>query len=165
MPSILFVCTANMVRSPMAMALWRQMLGAAALDWQVESAGTWTVDGQPAAARAIQALKDRGALLSGHRSRPVSAELLRRFDLILVMETGHKEALKVEFPEVAGRVYLLSEMVGSRYDIPDPIGGPLSDYVETANEIERILSKGYGRICQLCQAAQAGPAAPAEPGG
>jgi protein-tyrosine phosphatase len=70
-------------------------------------------------------MKTMGLDTSGHRSRRVTGEMMADFDLILTMEAGHKEALLVEFPELAGRIYMLSEMVGDRRDIADPIGGPL----------------------------------------
>jgi protein-tyrosine-phosphatase len=65
------------------------------------------------------------------------------------MEAGHKEALKVEFPEVAGRVYMMSEMVGEQYDINDPIGEPYEEYEKTANDMEMLFEKGLGRIQEL----------------
>ena len=148
MPSVLFVCTANVCRSPMAEALWRSRLAEEA-GWRVESAGTWALDGQLAARYAQQVLKGRGSDLSQHRSRVVDKELLESFNLILVMEQGHKEALRFEFPGVASRVYLLSEMVDESRDIHDPIGGSLLDFEDTAREIDRILEKGSEKIRRL----------------
>jgi protein-tyrosine-phosphatase len=115
-------------------------------DWKVESAGTWTIEGEAAAPRAIQVLREKGLDLDGHRSRMVTEELLSQFQLVLTMEAGHKEALKVEFPRYANRIYLLSEMIELKYDIEDPIGKSLQDYQETADEIEKILQKGMKRI-------------------
>jgi protein-tyrosine-phosphatase len=148
MPSVLFVCTANICRSPMAEALWRSRLGDAA-GWRVESAGTWAMDGQPAAHYARQVIKQRGSDLSQHRSRVVDKELLESFRLILVMEQGHKEALRFEFPAIASRVYLLSEMEDESRDIHDPVGGSLLDFEEAARELDRILEKGSEKIRRL----------------
>ena len=88
---------------------------------------------------------------SGHRSRRVTGEMMADFDLILTMEAGHKEALLVEFPEIAGRIFMLSEMVGEMRDIADPIGGPLQDYEETAQELDHLLSQGFRRIVSLAE--------------
>ena len=119
--------------------------------WCVESAGTWSVEGQPAASytRAILAL--RGIDIDDHRSRSLNKELLRRFNLILTMEEGHKEAITVEFPEIAQRVYLLSEMVNEIYNIQDPIGGTVDQFEMTAQEFENIFERGFGKIADLAR--------------
>jgi protein-tyrosine-phosphatase len=149
MPSVLFICTANQIRSPMATALFRQCLGGADRSWRVESAGVWGRDSLPAVGQARQLLAERGVDISSHRSRMVSPELLEQFALILVMERGHKEALRVEFPHLARRVFLLSEMVGLEYDIEDPIGAGVEKYRSVMLEIERLLVDGYERIVEL----------------
>lgn len=149
MPSILFVCTANICRSPMAMALWRAKTGVSAADWHIESAGTWAIDGQPAAAGTQSALQERGLDVSQHLSRTVTTEMLLSFNLILTMERGQKEALMAEFPQIARRVFMLSEMVSEIYDIEDPVGGSLADFRATLGEIDDILTRGSERISRL----------------
>ena len=74
-------------------------------EWVVESAGTWTTEGQPVPALTLQVAR-RLALrgLEKQRTRQVSRELLSRFDLSIVMEAGHKEALQMEFPELAAQI-------------------------------------------------------------
>ncbi len=89
--------------------------------------------------------------ISDHLSQIVSAELLRSFNLILTMEPGHKEALQIEFPEVARRVYLLSEMIGMTFVIIDPVGGEIDEYRVTAREIDRIISDGFDKIANLAK--------------
>lgn len=150
MHTVLFVCTANICRSPMAMGLLRQMVGNAE-DWRIESAGTWSISGEPAAWNTQMILDQRGINIRNHRSRPVNRDLLKEFNLILVMEAGQKEALRVEFPEVADRVYLISEMVGGSYNIPDPMGFSIESFEETAREISQILEKGFDKIRQLSE--------------
>jgi protein-tyrosine-phosphatase len=151
MPSVLFVCTANIIRSPMAMAIFRARLGPAAAHWRIESAGTWAVEGEPAANRARYVMQARGLSLNDHSSRVVTRGMLRQFNLILTMERGQKEALQAEFPEVARRVYLLSEMAGTDTDVRDPIGGMTVDFEDTALELERLIDRGFERICQMAQ--------------
>jgi protein-tyrosine-phosphatase len=148
MHSVLFVCTANICRSPLAMGLLREKVKDAQ-DWKIESAGTWTVDGEAAAARTIQVLDERGITLKDHHSRIITGDMLAQFNLILTMEHGHKEALKVEFPKMAKRIYLLSEMVGQKYEIEDPMGSSYQDFQVTANEIARIIDQGFDRIESL----------------
>ncbi len=118
-------------------------------DWQVESAGTWAIKGRYASDFSQQVMKERGLDLSNHRSQGVEREFLRKFDLILTMEKGHKEALRVEFPEISARVHTLSEMVGSDQDVEDPIGRSLAEYRATADEIEHLLSEGFQKIMTL----------------
>lgn len=151
MHSVLFVCTANICRSPMAEGLLRARLGDAAPDWRIDSAGTWAMDGEGAAPRAIKVLKTRGIDLSEHRSRIVNPAILSRANLVLVMEKGHKEALQVEFPRYASKIYLLSEMVGEIHEIKDPIGRSTADFEKTAHELEDILERGLGVIAQLSE--------------
>jgi len=67
------------------------------------------------------------------------------------MEAGQKEALKVEFPEIAGRIYMVSEMVGEQYDISDPIGEPYEEFEKTAQELELIFEKALDRIQKLAE--------------
>lgn len=152
--SVLFVCTANICRSPMAMGLMRHKVSPAGPDSPadeivVASAGTWALGGQPAALNSILAMAELGIDISDHASRVVDLEMISRFNLVLTMETGHKEALQVEFMEYASRVYLLSEMIGRRYNIQDPIGKSLREFRHTAAEIDKILTSGYSKILSL----------------
>lgn len=149
MPSLLFVCTANICRSPMAMAIFKSKITHDTANWRIESAGTWAVEGMPASINSQQVLADHQIDLSYHLSRPIDVIDLDKFDLILVMEHGHKEAIQMEYPEVAGRVYLLWEMVGEKKDVHDPYGGRLVDYADTAEEIDQILTKGMEKIKEL----------------
>jgi protein arginine phosphatase len=151
MRSVLFVCTANVCRSPMAMGLLRAKVAALgeAADWRIESAGNWAEPGQPAAINTRLIVAERGVDLTSHRSRLVTRELLKEFNLVLTMEDGQKEALRTEFRENARRVFLLSEMIGKSYDIVDPVGKPIEEYRWTAHEIRVILNDGYERIRTL----------------
>ena len=135
----------------MASAIFNEMLteNQAPGEWQVESAGTWALDGQPAADGSLSVMGERGIDISDHRSQSVNREILHSFDLILTMEWGHKEALQTEFPEIANRIHLLSEMANQTGNVDDPYGGPDSGYEETANKIEELLKAGYERILQL----------------
>ena len=149
MPSILFVCTANMCRSPMAMVMFKSQVDQLDEEWDVASAGTWAGEGARATPMARLSMSARGLDLSDHRSQLVGEDLLRSYALILTMERGHKEALGIEFPEVKDKVYLLSEMVGENHDIRDPIGGSMDDFRDTVEELDRILTDGYEEISKL----------------
>ena len=144
--SILFICSANICRSPMAEGLFRAMLGPEAAQWRVESAGVWALPGYAAAANTLRVLQKRNIDLSLHLARQVTPEMASAFNLILTMEHNHKEALQAAFSNLAGRVFLLTEMAGKKYDIADPIGLELSDFEATAQELEGILARGMERI-------------------
>jgi protein-tyrosine phosphatase len=155
MPSILFVCTANQFRSPIAAACLLDLIqkGNLAGEWKVESAGTWTSAGLPAAATALQAAERLGFRgLQGHLSRQVSQKLLDEFDLILVMEGGHLEGISSEFPSVMGRITLLSQVAdGVAFNVPDPFG-PGGNAELVVSQLQALIQKGFQRILELAQA-------------
>ncbi|MBE0695812.1 MAG: low molecular weight protein arginine phosphatase [Anaerolineaceae bacterium] len=120
-------------------------------DWLVESAGTWAVNGKTASKNSQIVMTRRKLDIRKHRSRIVTSEMLAGSDLIITMETGHKEALCLEFPFVAARVFLLNEMVGNGESIKDPYGGTLQEYEETASLLENVIEKGMDRILSLVE--------------
>lgn len=148
--SILFVCTANQCRSPLAAALFQRQLGETVDRWSIASAGTWAKSGIPAhpltqaAAAQIYDLN-----LKTHRSQSIDKLSLTDYRLILAMAQGHKEAICAEFPAVAQSVYLLSEMVGMNFDIADPVQGDLALHMTTLRQIDGLLERGMARINQL----------------
>jgi protein-tyrosine-phosphatase len=151
MYSVLFVCSANICRSPMAMGLLQSLARQEAGQWRIASAGIWAQPGYPAAVNTQLILWRKGIDLSQHDSRPIRRDWMAEFNLILTMERGQKEALRAAFPEYAGKVFLLSEMIGQVGDIADPIGEPLAAFEETAAEIEQILSQGLAQIRSLAE--------------
>ena len=149
MNSVLFICSANICRSPMAMGLLRSMVKDSSDQWEIESSGVWDMGDQQVAANTQLVLQERGIDLNDHTSCTVIGTMLSEFNLVLVMEDIHKEILKLAFPEYTDRIYMLSEMVEEFYDIFDPIGRSLADFEETALEMERILTEGFEKISIL----------------
>lgn len=147
--SVLFVCTANICRSPMAMGLLRSKIDSESSVWRIESAGVHAVEGMTASEFTQVVLEKRGIQIRYHLSQKVTRELLESFNLILVMETNHKDAIHAAYPDIRDRVFLMSEMVGGTYDIVDPIGRSLHDYEQTAHEMEKILDNGFSKIAGL----------------
>lgn len=151
MPNILVICTANQCRSPIAASMLERALRQRfpETEWHVSSAGTWARPGVPATAAMQTLAQERGIDLSAHRSREVDQAMLSAADLVLVMESGHKEALNIEFADLADRFHLFSEMAGPGYSIADPIGGSAAQYRYTAEELERLIAGGVDRIGEL----------------
>lgn len=151
MPTVIFICTANICRSPVAEVLFADWLRkhAVAGDWRVSSAGTWAEDGAPASSYSSEVLAELGFDLKPHRARRVDRQMIEAADLLLCMTRSQREALQAEFPDLADRIQLLSAMAGLAYDISDPYGGARQGYVEMVAEIQHLLAAGGPRIVGL----------------
>lgn len=153
MYSVLFVCTGNQYRSPLAAACLRKILRhTGELDeYNISSAGTWVVPGLPASPVLVQFARNHNIELDDHHTCEVNLELLQKQDLVLVMEQGHREALKTEFPCMKNRIFLLSEVVDKHvYDIPDPAKN-LKDFENLAGDLVELVERGAREICWLAK--------------
>ncbi len=133
MSNILFVCTGNTCRSPMAAGIYN----AGALSRGLEparSAGIFAVPGDPATPNAVVAAAEYGADISAHRAQPVTAALLRGSDAVYCMTPSHLSALTALFPDCAEKCRLLDPR-----GIPDPYGGDLDCYRRTAAAIHAAV--------------------------
>ena len=118
MKHILFVCTGNTCRSPMAQALFARYAREKGLDAVADSAGLAALPGAPASANAVAALAEVGEDLSAHRAKPVTRELLDAADRVYCMSQSAVDALKNAGYD--------ARLLGA--GIPDPYGGTLEDY-------------------------------------
>ena len=137
---LMFICTGNICRSPMAEYLLRHHLGSKTF-WQVRSAGLAAMDGWPASQPAIDVLSECGVDLTSHRSHRVTKERIDPATLIMVMTTSHALELKQRFPEARDRIHLLKSFdpSGRGGEIQDPIGGDIRTYRRIRDEIDAAL--------------------------
>ncbi len=142
---VVFVCTGNTCRSPLAEALCKKrladVLGCAAEDlpgrgFVVWSAGLAAAPGGPAAPEAVEVARAYGADLAGHRSRPLTADLAARADHLVVMTRDHARALAQHYPRPGARPRLL-DPAGA--DVADPVGHPAPVYAACGEQIWRHL--------------------------
>lgn len=152
MPAILFVCTANRFRSPIAEAYFVRKLSSMRTSdsWTVASAGTWTPTDLPAHPKAVKAAAKLDLDLSTHRTREVDATLLKIYDLIVVMQQGHKEALELEFPFVRGKVILLGSLANvPGGEIPDAARDNFVQPDAAAGMVCACIDKSFAEIVRL----------------
>lgn len=139
---VLFVCTGNTCRSPMAEALFRDMVRERA-DYQVSSAGVAAAPGMPASKHSAALLKARGIDLDSFKSRMLDRQILEQATHVFAMSSHHMAAIADEFPAHSDKVYLVSEFVAEDAlrgrDLSDPFGQGRSAYEQTLRDLEIIL--------------------------
>jgi RpiB/LacA/LacB family sugar-phosphate isomerase len=143
MKTILFVCTGNVCRSPMAEGLFRHATKGRG-DYEVFSAGVGAIDGLPPSENAVRALRELGIDISQQRSRMLTADLVRRADYIFGMTHSHVDAIMLLYPQAAEKTFLLREfdetLDSFENDISDPIGGSYEVYQNCRDQIEQGIA-------------------------
>src|SRR5258708_29260078 len=144
---VLFVCTGNICRSPLAASLLERALKERGLEVAVTSAGTGAWDGAPASEGAYLVGLERGLDLSGHRARLLTRDLVEDADFILTMARHHRA--RVDELGGEGRVFVLGEYAGREGDeaeVSDPFGGDLDIYRNTCAELEALVGNTAERL-------------------
>jgi uracil phosphoribosyltransferase len=136
---LLFVCTGNTCRSPMAEALARDIFSRAGVEAEVSSAGVSAYGNAAPSRHALEAMKKEGLDISAHRSRQLTEDMVSQSNLILVMTRRHREALKAMWPDKAGKTYTLAEYAGKKKDITDPFGMDYGAYQLCAGQLKELL--------------------------
>lgn len=132
---LLFICSGNTCRSPLAAALARQVFGG---EVEARSAGLAAWEGQTASEHAVQVAGEYGESLLNHRAEPVRAELLQEADWIIPMTKSQQEHLIRLYPQYTGKIKYLGAWADNR-DVQDPWGGSLEKYRQTASQIKVML--------------------------
>ncbi|MBN1826324.1 MAG: low molecular weight protein arginine phosphatase [Candidatus Eisenbacteria bacterium] len=160
---VLFVCSGNTCRSPMAEGLFRSLLPESWKD-RVEavSAGTGALPGEPPSPEARRAAEEGGVDIDGTRSRRLTADLVRRADLIVVMARHHRRTVLDLDPEADVKTVLLHDLDAeggkrSLRDVSDPFGSTLDVYRGTFEEIRRALRRGWKQIGERLFGSDGGP--------
>jgi glycine hydroxymethyltransferase len=159
MKTVLFVCTGNVCRSPMAEALFRRAAEGRGA-YRILSAGVGAIDGQPPSPHAVQVLQELGLDISGSRSRMLTSDLVQQADYIFGMTHGHVDAITMLYPQAAEKIFLLREFDETlddfEKDIGDPIGASYETYLSCRDQIEQGIASLLKFIEQTAAVA-AGP--------
>ena len=141
--TILFVCTGNTCRSPMAEGLFHMLAASLGLDAEAASCGLIAMQGEPAAENAIEAAAHLGADISGHAARQITEAMVAGAAHILGMTRGHVDVLRLRFPDHASRIDTLDNT-----DIADPFGGGSEIYADAAAQIHAATLRLVSRLAR-----------------
>ena len=151
---VLFVCTGNTCRSPMAEGFFKQISQNDA-DLSCASAGIGAVGGQSASRNSIVAMAEEGIDIQTHRSEPVTSDLIQQADFILVMTYHHLYSLLLLYPQAADKLFLLKEFMPpndrSNREVMDPFGQPLEIYAACRNQLSEAIGYLYPLLKEASQ--------------
>ncbi|MGD6991190.1 low molecular weight protein arginine phosphatase [Sutcliffiella horikoshii] len=133
--NVLFVCTGNTCRSPMAAAI---LAGRDIKDVEVRSAGVFAMPGSEASSQAREVLKEKGLPVE-HQSSQVSDELIEWADYIFTMTAQHKMLLENSYPNSLGKTYTLKGFAEQNGEVMDPYGGSVETYRATFEELQNVI--------------------------
>jgi len=158
MKTVLFVCTGNVCRSPMAEALFRRATRGRG-EFRALSAGLGAMNDQPPTPHSVAAMRELGMDISTQRSRAVTADLVRQADYIFGMTHSHVDTILLLYPQASEKTFLLREfdetLNAYEKDISDPIGGSYEVYENCRHQIEQ----GVASLLKFMEQHKISPAA------
>ena len=143
MMNIVFVCTGNTCRSPMAEGIFNSFINKG---YFANSAGIFANPQDKPSENSIIAMKKLGIDIKVHRARQLDEELINCAHLILTMSQSHKNAILNANPELSNKVFTLAEFSGINKDISDPFGQSVEVYEKCAKEIFNLVKKAYDKL-------------------
>ena len=146
--NVLFICTGNICRSPMAEGYLKYLCAKNNKKVNVKSAGTMALDGEQASPQAILVMSKSGIDISLHSSQALCQHLLDWADRVIVMSSLQRLFILHNFKseDLSSKIVLLNSFAGIQKDIPDPFGGDYIHYCECFREIKKALDKFIGSI-------------------
>lgn len=141
MKQIIFICTGNTCRSPMAEGFFKAQDGEKRLQLGASSAGIFTQDGIPVTQNAVYVAKELGVDIAGHTARLLTADMVMQARYLVCMTGAHADRVMQEYPMYAQKVFTLSQS-----DIADPFGGTREQYYQVAHEIQQAIAQLITRL-------------------
>lgn len=134
---VVFVCTGNTCRSPMAEAIFKEKTE----NHTASSAGLSVLFPTPAAENAVRVMQERGIDISAHRASQLTETVVREADLILTMTEGHRKLLVTLFPAAKEKTHTLASFAGAEDDVQDPFGGSPETYRACADQLAQLIGE------------------------
>ena len=150
---VLFVCSGNTCRTPMAAVLFRDLVAKDATyresGMEARSAGTTATGGEPAAELAVSALRHRGVELGPHRATGFSQEVAAWADVILTMTEAHRRAVVQRAPAAGPKTFTIASYAGGDGDVEDPLDQGTEAYERCAVRLSELMPRVAARMCGL----------------
>ena len=141
MDKIVFICTGNTCRSPMAEGLFKSLNGEQKTGLEAISAGIFTNNGMPASENAVIVAKELGADISNHKSQMLNGDIVNDAKYLVCMTGAHYDQILLKFPNVSDKLFTLLPT-----DIDDPFGGNIDEYRSCATQIKSAVESIIERL-------------------